>query len=348
MSDIEKNLVSFEYTRGLGELFFKERLSLIASTYQAQRVMLISGESNGKVAVLNRTLPRPMGIALSNRELAIGCKNEIWFFSISQKVLDLQGVLLPYDLVFLPRRAHVTGDVLIHQLAYVNEKAIFTNTRFSCLSEVSQDHSFSVVWRPPFISQLLGDDRCHLNGMAIRDREVRYVSMLAQSDQPSGWREQNDDQGIIFDLRLNKVIVTSLAMPHSPCWYNDKLWCLESACGDLVAIDVVSGKKEQIIKVAGYARGLAIHGNFAFIGISKFRDKSLAARLSTEQVIKDPVCAIKVLDLRNREIVGTIEFKGLLNELFDIQVLPGVLKPFMVGFEEELIDQIFSIDLTVP
>jgi protein O-GlcNAc transferase len=65
-------------------------------------------------------------------------------------------------------------------------------------------------------------------------------------------------------------------------------------------------------------------------------------------VIKDPVCAIQVLDLRSREIVGSIEFKGLLNELFDIQVLPGVLKPFMVGFEEELIDQLFSIYLTVP
>lgn len=343
MAEREKSSVAVEFTRGLGELFFKNKFSLIASTYQAQRILLISGDDKGKISVLNRALPRPMGISLSSGELAVGCKNAIWFFSLSPEVSDPQGKRLPYDLVFLPRRAHVTGDVLIHQISHVKNQMVFANTRFSCLSELHPDHSFTTFWKPPFISKISGDDRCHLNGMAIRDGRVRYVSILAESDSPAGWRSKGTGAGMMYDTSLNKPVASGLSMPHSPIWHEGRLWCIESALAQLVAIDVASGKKDVVTKVAGYARGLEIYKNYAFIGISKFRDKSLAVDLLVSAPKNEPICAIQVFELSSKRLIGAIEFKGSIDELFDIKVIPGVRRPFMVGFEGEMIDQVFSI-----
>ena len=37
-------------------------------------------------------------------------------------------------------------------------------------------------WRPPFITALAAEDRCHLNGLAIVDGRPRYVTALGETD----------------------------------------------------------------------------------------------------------------------------------------------------------------------
>ena len=73
-----------------------------------------------------------------------------------------------HDACYVPRRLHVTGDIDIHEMAYDRDDALWVvNTRFSCLCTLDADHSFSPRWRPPFVSALAPEDRCHLNGLAM-------------------------------------------------------------------------------------------------------------------------------------------------------------------------------------
>ena len=46
------------------------------------------------------------------------------------------------------------------------------NTLFSCLAGLDSRYSFVPRWRPPFISALAAEDRCHLNGLAMVDGDA--------------------------------------------------------------------------------------------------------------------------------------------------------------------------------
>src|SRR5947207_1569830 len=65
-----------------------------------------------------------------------------------------------HDACYLPRAAHVTGDIRIHELAWAGAELWLVNTRFSCLCTLDREHSFVPRWRPPFISELTPEDRC--------------------------------------------------------------------------------------------------------------------------------------------------------------------------------------------
>ncbi|MEQ8757095.1 MAG: DUF4915 domain-containing protein [Coleofasciculus sp. G1-WW12-02] len=63
----------------------------------------------------------------------------------------------------MPQVNYVTGDLDVHDVAVVDppllkgglggDHPIFVNTLFSCLATVSETHSFTPVWQPPFISK---------------------------------------------------------------------------------------------------------------------------------------------------------------------------------------------------
>ena len=74
-----------------------------------------------------------------------------------------------HDACYLPRSCHVTGNIGVHELAWAGDELWVVNTRFSCLCTLDPDYSFVPRWRPPFVSALAAEDRCHLNGLAVAD-----------------------------------------------------------------------------------------------------------------------------------------------------------------------------------
>ena len=40
---------------------------------------------------------------------------------------------------------------------------------FSCLCKFTLAYNFSPKWKPYFISEILPEDRCHLNGLALEN-----------------------------------------------------------------------------------------------------------------------------------------------------------------------------------
>lgn len=45
-------------------------------------------------------------------------------------------------------------------------------------------------WQPRFVTDLVAEDRCHLNGLAMVGGKPKYVTALGQTNEPRGWKER--------------------------------------------------------------------------------------------------------------------------------------------------------------
>src|SRR5262245_54956692 len=174
-------------------------ISLAVTTYQAGKLVLLRADG----PVLNthfRSFPKPMGLALEGDRLAFGTFSEVWEYHNNPTVAARRAPAGRHDACFLPRVGYCTGDTFIHEMAWGKGELVFVNTRFSCLSTRSPLHSFIPTWRPPFITALAPEDRCHLNGMAVFDGQVRYVTALGATDTRGGWRANKKDGGILMEV----------------------------------------------------------------------------------------------------------------------------------------------------
>ncbi len=154
---------------------------------------------------------------------------QLWRFENS---LGLGETYQGYDRLYVPRVGWTTGDLDIHDIGVDGQgRPVFVNTLFGCLATVSERHSFVPLWKPPFISKLAAEDRCHLNGLAMEAGVPRYVTVVGRSDVADGWREHRAGGGSVIDVEKNEVVLEGLSMPHSPRLYRGKLWLLDSGRG---------------------------------------------------------------------------------------------------------------------
>lgn len=339
--------ISFEIntSRQFTAWLFEQHLSLCFTTYQAGKVCLIGLHSDGRLSVFERTLPRPMGLCASGNSLYISSLYQLWRF---ENILPKGQISQEFDALYLPQVGYITGDLDIHDIAITHHgQRIFVNTLFSCLATVSETHSFQPLWRPPFISKMAAEDRCHMNGLALRSGEPAYVTAISQSDIADGWREHRKKGGCVIDVPANQVVATGLSMPHSPRWYQEQLWLLNSGTGELGTIDLATGHFSPIAFCPGYLRGLSFHGNFAVLGLSKprhnksFTGLDLDERLATKAA--GARCGLMVVDLRTGDIVHSLRIEGVVEELYDVAVLPQVRRPSAIGFRTDEIRRVLHV-----
>ena len=217
-----------------------------------------------------------------------------------------------------------------------------------CLAALSEAHSFKPLWQPAFISKLAAEDRCHLNGLAMRDGQPAYVTAVGCSDVADGWREHRADGGVVIDVNTNEIVCSGLSMPHSPRWHNGRLWLLNSGTGDFGYVNPQTGQFEPVCFCPGYMRGLSFHGDFALIGISKPRHNKTFSGLALDVNLKsrhaEARCGVQVVDLRTGDVVHWLRMEGVVEELYDVVVLPGVRRPMALGFKTDEIRRILSIE----
>lgn len=332
---------SRQFTAWLAE----QNLSLAFTTYQAGKVFFVGLKPEGGLSVFERSFNRCMGLWAKGSTLYLSELYQLWRF---ENALESRQSYNDYDCLYVPQVGYVTGDLDIHDLAVDSQgQLIFVNTLFSCLATVSDRHSFVPLWQPPFISRIAAEDRCHLNGLAIRDGQPRYVTAVSQSDVIDGWRDQRQAGGCVIDVSSNEVILTGLSMPHSPRWYRDKLWLLNSGTGELGSVDQKQGVFEPIAFCPGYLRGLALNGDFAIVGLSKPRhNKTFSGLPLDERMIAkevEPRCGVMIIDLRSGDIVHWLRIEGVVEELYDVAVLPGVRRPMAIGFKTDEICRVVTI-----
>ncbi|MEL7473082.1 MAG: TIGR03032 family protein [Planctomycetota bacterium] len=338
----EAERITYSFSPGLPELLERADATLVVTTYQAGRLLFIRAR-DGRLNLLMRQFEKPMGVAMREGALALGTRRQIWR-------LDAWSSTDDGSTRFVPRRSWVTGDVAVHELAWTgngpakdDQNLCFVATRFSCLARLDETHSFQPVWRPPFITALRPEDRCHLNGLAVRHGELSAVTVLGQTDEPHGWRAHKATGGAVIDVPTGETIAHGLAMPHSPRWHNESLLVLDSGRGELQRIDRDTGQRDTVARCPGFTRGLAIHGDLAFVGLSKIREKREFGGLPIEHIRDQLECAVHVIDLRSGHAVGQIRFDTGAHELFDVQILPGYPWPGVLGFSKDEIDHTFRL-----
>lgn len=337
----------FELTtsRQFPEWLAEHNVSLAFTTYQAGKLFFVGRQANGRLSIFERTMNRCMGMVAEGRSLYLSTLYQLWRFD---DVLEPGQSHDGYDRVYAPRVGYVTGDIDIHDLALDRDgRPIFVNTLFSCLATVSETHSFVPLWRPRFISKLAAEDRCHLNGLAMRDGVPGWTTTVSESDVADGWRDRRADGGCVIDVQENHVVLRGLSMPHSPRWYRDRLWLANSGTGEFGYVDLDTRRFEAVCFCPGYLRGLAFVGDFAVAGISKprhnrtFQGLALDDRLRERQA--DARCGLLVIDLNAGDIVHWVRIEGVVAELYDVVALPGVTRPSAIGFVGNEIRRVISI-----
>lgn len=330
------------YTNGFPRLLAQLGASLLVSTYQSGRLIAVRADG-GSLNTHFRSFPSPMGIAVGPHVLALGTQRHVWEYRNQPEVgakLQPQG---KHDACFLPRKSHVTGDIRVHELAFAEGGLWIVNTRFSCLAALDGEHSFVPRWRPPFVTALSADDRCHLNGLAVVDGKVRFVTALGATDTPQGWREAKASGGILIDVPAGEIVARGLSMPHSPRWHAGRLWVLESGKGEIGTVDLATGRVSPVAQLPGFTRGLAFAGPYAFVGLSQVRESNVFGGLPLTERVKEKLCGVWVVDVRTGETAAFLRFEGLVQEIFDVQLLPGIRYPEIAEPDSDLIAGAFAL-----
>jgi uncharacterized protein (TIGR03032 family) len=359
------------HTTSFPQILAEAPASVLVTTYQAGKLVILRDDSG----VLNthfRNFTKPMGLAYAGNRLAIGTAVEIAEFhnvpavcprldakfseenqsdvrpgdgkpeirnpeSETNQKSEISNHKPPHDACFLPRTAHTTGDVAIHEMAWVGDELWFVNTAFSCLATRSSIDSFEPRWRPSFISQLLPGDCCHLNGLALRDGRVRYVTALGATGEPGGWRETKRDGGVLIDVDSGEFITRGLSMPHSPRWFAGRLWLLESGDGSFGHVDLATGRYEPIVKLPGFTRGLSFLGPLAFIGLSQVRESAVFSGIPLVERVQERTCGVWVVRIDTGATVAFVRFEDAVQEIFAVEALAGIRFPDLINHDLELI-----------
>ncbi len=336
---VQSRDVRCAYSESLPSVLRQLGGSVLISTYRTGHLIVLSA-AQGQLRLAFHAFERPMGVALRPGWLALGTRTQLWFLSSAP---DIAAKLEPrgrYDACYLARTSHFTGDIHCHELAWVSSAAggegerpelWIVNTLFSCLCTVHALYSFTPRWRPPFVSALAPEDRCHLNGFAVAGGKARYVTAMAQTDRAHGWREAAIDSGCVIDVPSGQTICRGLMMPHSPRIFGEGLLVLQSGLGQLIRVDPASGRWESIAALDGYVRGLAIHESLAIVGLSKLRASAALRGVPIAAQPERLKCGLAFVDLRTAQIVGHFDFLSGIDELFDVQILPGITWPLISG-----------------
>jgi Domain of unknown function (DUF4915) len=311
-------------SRGLAAWLTANETSFALSSYQTGRLFLVGVLPNETVSIHQQSFARVMGLCWSSNQLYLASRVQLW---------RLANILAPgeladgqFDAVLLARSGHITGNIDSHEVAIDNEgRPVLVNSAYSCLATLDPVHSFRPIWKPTFISELVPEDRCHLNGLAMLDGRPKYVTAVAQSDKADGWHGKPLPKGVLIDVETDRVVT-------------------DSGRGFLVQIDPETGKVTDLAFCPGWLRGLSIKGNYALVTVSKprygsFEGLPIDAEMKKRSAV--PECGVLVIDLKTGETVEWLKLAGTVEELFAVELMPGVKCPRTIGpSSPEIVDKI--------
>ena len=329
----------FRYTHSptLPKLLWQLGCTLVFSTYQAGKVIFIRATSPENIEQHALDFPRPMGLAISDQRIAVATREEVVVLtntsveeSTESQHFDLGAGAVgnsayqtgdAIEGTYAPEKTYFSGEVDTHDLAWGKDGLWAINTLLSSMALVDDGSGLESKWRPPFVSDIAPEDRCHLNSMAMVDGQPEYVTAFGEVDTFEGWRENKTSGGIVMDVSSGEIVLEGLPMPHSPRVYDGKLYLLLSGTGELVCAEPETGGYEVVAQLPGFVRGMARCGDYLFVGLSKLRKSSstFAALPISEQAVFSGIVAVSLSEGR---IVEHLRYETGVEEIYDVQVLP--------------------------
>ena len=114
--DVTYREVKYRHSRDFARIVAETGSTLLISTYQAGKLVVVgTGESGLHLSLHN--FQQAMGLALNDRQLAVGSRGVIWFLQSAKEFaprLDPPG---RYDACYLARRSFITGNIHCHEMA---------------------------------------------------------------------------------------------------------------------------------------------------------------------------------------------------------------------------------------
>jgi uncharacterized protein (TIGR03032 family) len=338
--------VSYSLSGGLLARLASLEVSLAFTSYQSSYLYMLGIGPDGGAQLHQSEMPKPMGLACDDQGQMV--------LATGSLIIRFENILEPgqrinqvYDGCFMPRTQHVTGQLDAHDVGILADGAIiFVNTRYNCLATISQRHSFKPVWKPHFITDIIDEDRCHLNGLAMRDGEPAYVTAVSRSNTIDGWRDRRAEGGVVIDVQHNAVVCEGLSMPHSPRWHDGRLYVLNAGTGDFGWVDFgansAGGSSSQpamgvfrpIAFCPGFLRGLAFAGQYAFIGLSRPRYQRFEGLDLDRRLIEsdsEAWCGVQVIDIETGHCTDWFRIDGDVGELYDVELVSEFACPMAVS-----------------
>src|SRR6185295_15151443 len=146
----------------------------------------------------------------------------------------------------------------------------------------------------------------------------------------------------------DEIVLGGLTVPHSPRWFNGELWLLETGSGHICRADLTTGRLERIAFCPGYLRGFTVVGRYAVVGLSKARRARAFADLPLDVSLAkhgmEERCGIAIVDLEQGTLVHWLWLSGFVHEIYDVIALPGVTRPMALGFQNDQIQLVLTIE----
>jgi uncharacterized protein (TIGR03032 family) len=328
--------IDYQATPSFVALLEQLGCSLVISNYQSSTVMTFSTLEDGRPVQMFAPFRAAMGLALEGDRLAVAARSEVVILTnlraLAPRFPKYPGL---FDGYFVPRARYITGDCALHDLAFDGAAVLAVNTNYSCVCRIDGIRNFEPIWTPSFISEIRPGDRCHLNGMALADGTLRYVTALGTSNVSRGWTTDKLTGGVVMDAPTGEIVARGLCMPHSPRLIDGKLYLVEAGTGTLSTIDPASGARTPIVTLPGFARGMAEHGGYLFVGLSLVRESLGFKNLPIEQSGQELICGVVAIEIASGNVVGTLRYIGGCSEIHDIQVMAGVRRLGISGCEAD-------------
>lgn len=127
-------------------------------------------------------------------------------------------------------------------------------------------------------------------------------------------------------------------MPHSPRWYQGRLWVLQSGTGGFGFIDPRKGAYESVTQRPGFTRGIDVFGPLAFIGLSQVRESAVFSGIPiAERPQEERACGVWVVNIETGETIAFVKFEDAVQEIFAVQVLTNTRFPDLVNENHDVI-----------
>lgn len=329
---------------GLGEWIRQQGGTIVFSTYQNSRVFFLMADEDGKTHATERIVGSAMGLAVDQDKLWITNKEQAWRFSnVGPRTIKEGEKTINSDAVYMPRWGMFLGGCDTHDVASCVQhdertyELLFVNTNFNCIASIDGHYNFVPVWKPKFISSIGMGDRCHLNGMGVRDGQIAFATACSTTDVVGTWRDHKAGGGVLMDVQSQEIMASGFSMPHSPRWHDEKVWMHNSGQGDFGYVDPKDGRFEPVLQCPGFARGLTIVGHHAVIGLSTLRENTFASGLPIKERLErqniQQRCGLLIVNLLTGKLEHWLTLQ-VVTELYDVAWLSGIKRPYTPGFSE--------------
>ena len=346
---LRPNNFQIQVSAGLDTWLQQQNACFAFTTYQTGQVIVIGRKADQSLQYTVRTYEHAMGLAAKGNELHLATLYQVWHF-VNRSALGAP-TDEHYDAVYVPRSSHVTGEMKIHDVvAEDSGRLLFVNTAYGCIGELVPGYSFRPFWKLGWITELVPEDRCHLNGLGLRDGKARYITAVSRANEKDGWRKVRTNGGVLWDIQSDQPVLEGLSMPHSPRWHNGHIWFINSGSGYLCRVNPETHVKEEVAFIPGFSRGLALIGDYALVGTSEQRQNRIFSDLELDKNLASrglvPRCAIHIINTATGQIEHQVTLSGDLKEIYDICIFPNMRMANVIGFLND--DVKGMIDIAPP